>query len=110
MQCAHCARESKNEFCPPCQESRAAARILYETAEKTFILLYARWREEYGYEDIRDYQAPLQTYFNAVGATDVVITAKPVGFRCHIKGIDYIYHIKDGGYAYFRRHVTIFGK
>lgn len=70
------------------QPSKNAAEFFKESVE-TFGYLYNRWLDEMEYEDIKDYQLPLNPIAKKFGVTILKMNKKPFGCEFTVDGKTY---------------------
>ena len=70
------------------QPSKNAAGFFKESVE-TFGYLYNRWQDEMEYEDIKDYQLPLNPIAKKFGVTILKMNKKPFGCDFTVDGKTY---------------------
>lgn len=78
-----------------------AARF-YEEAQHTMEVLYDRWLEEHEFEDIKDYQKPLDSIAKKHGVRIVAMTKKPFGCTFEVDGRTYRLSMTLRKYEYRR--------
>jgi hypothetical protein len=62
---------------------KTKAAQFFEAAHETLGNLYSRWLDEHEYEDINDYQLPLNPIAEKFGVKITKMTKKPFG--CHFE-------------------------
>jgi hypothetical protein len=80
----------------------ANAEQFFIEAENLVANLYARWLDEKGCEDIRDYQTPLDKVAAKFGVKIVRMTAHPFGCEFQVDGRTYKLTCSQKTYAYKR--------
>lgn len=82
-------------------ESKAALDF-YNAAEHTMGNLFSRWMDESQYEDINDYQKPLNPIAEKCGVKIVKMTKRPFGCIFAVDGKEFQLKINSKGYYEYR--------
>jgi hypothetical protein len=72
----------------------------FNQAEKTFINLYFRWQDEYEYEDIKDYQLPLNSLATKCGVSITKMNKRPFGCDFSVAGKNFTIKVTSRSYSY----------
>jgi len=78
------------------------AADFFNKAEKTFIYLYERWQDEKEYEDIKDYQKPLDTLATKCGIVITKMNKRPFGCHFTVSGRTFVIKMTAKSYSYGR--------
>ena len=74
------------------QKSKAA-KDFYEKAQNLLGDLYSRWLDERGYEDIKDYQKPLDPIAKECGVVITKMTKRPFGCQFTVDGKHFSFNV-----------------
>lgn len=83
------------------QKSKAA-KDFYEKAQNLLSDLYSRWSDEKEYEDIKDYQKPLDPIATKCGVIITKMTKRPFGCQFTVDGKTFSFFITSGWVEYKR--------
>jgi len=80
---------SKQYTVPKPNEPSQRASDFFSAIEKKMAYLYGRWQDEKEYEDIKDYQLPLNPIAEQFGVTITKMNKRPFGFIFKVDGRTY---------------------
>jgi hypothetical protein len=83
------------------QTSQNALKF-FNLAETEFSYLYQRWQDEKEYEDIRDYQKPLDSIARPCGVVITKMNKSPFGCNFTVDGKTFAVKITATKYSYIR--------
>ena len=78
------------------------ALAFFNQAEETIVNLYCRWQDEKEYEDIKDYQKPLNSIADAAGVAITKMNKRPFGCNFTVDGKTFVLKMTARQYSYQR--------
>ena len=84
--------------------STIEALNFFNKAQATFEMLYDRWQDEKAYEDINDYQKPLESIARECGITITKMTKRPFG--CHFSVDNKIFALSLSAKSYSYKRIA----
>ena len=78
------------------------ALAFFNQAEKTLSYLYERWQDEKEYEDIKDYQKPLNSIAETAGVVITKMNKRPFGCNFTVDGKTFVLKMTARQYSYQR--------
>ena len=78
------------------------ALVFFNLAETELSYLYERWQDEKDYEDIKDYQKPLNSIADAAGVVITKMNKRPFGCNFTVDGKTFVVKLTAREYRYQR--------